>query len=77
MMGAELEKGRQARGWVRKGVELFGVSGFKHACDEFWREDQLVFQMQAAPAQLQPDLQFLVQQVNNRSADQPGGSSAY
>jgi hypothetical protein len=31
--------------------------------------------METAPAQLQPDLQFLVQQVNESSSDQPGGSS--
>jgi hypothetical protein len=77
MMGAELTKGWQALYWIRKGVELFGMSGFEHACDEFWREDQLIFQMEAASAQLQPDLPFLAQQVNDRSAEQPGGSSAY
>jgi hypothetical protein len=62
--------------WIRKGVELFGTSGFQHACDEFCQEDQSLFQMETAPAPLQPDLSVLVQQLNGSSTCPPG-SSAY
>jgi hypothetical protein len=71
MMGAE---SGQALDWIRKAVKLFGASGSQQAYDGFWQEYQLIFQMLTARAQLQPDLHFLVQQVNESSADQPGGS---
>jgi hypothetical protein len=64
MTEGELESGQQAPDWIRKGVELFGASGSLHAHDEFWREDQRIFRMETASAQLQPDLEFWVRQVN-------------
>jgi hypothetical protein len=67
----------QALVWIRKGVKLLGASGFQRAYDEFRREDQVIFQMLTAPAPIQPDPQVLVQQLNESSADQHGGSSAY
>jgi hypothetical protein len=33
--------------------------------------------METAPAPLQPELEVLVQQVNESSANQPGGGGAY
>jgi hypothetical protein len=77
MMGGKSENGRQALEWVREGVERFESSGFQHALDEFWRENLRVLRMETAPAQLQPELEVLVQQVIDGSADQPGGRSAY
>jgi hypothetical protein len=74
--GGESESGWQWLEWIRKGVELFGTSGFQHAYDELWQEDQPIIQMETAPAPLQPDLQFLAQQLNEGSADPPGSSSA-
>jgi hypothetical protein len=67
----------QALDWIRKGAELFGASGAHQAYGEFCLENQITCERLTAPAQLQPDLQILVQQLNESSADQPGGSSAY
>jgi hypothetical protein len=47
MMGAE---SGQVLDWMRKGVKLFGASGFRQAHDEFRREDQRIFQKETAPA---------------------------
>jgi hypothetical protein len=67
----------QALDWLRRGAELFGAAGVHQAYGEFCQENQLIFQMPTVPGQLQPDLQVLVQQLNESSDDQPGGSSAY
>jgi hypothetical protein len=67
----------QALDWLRKGVGLFGESGFRHADGELWRGDQPIFQMGTTPARLQPDLRFLVRQVNESGSDQPGDSSIH
>jgi hypothetical protein len=77
MPGGGLGTGRQALEWIRKAVELSGTSGFQQAYDEFWQESQRIVQMETSPAQLQPDLQVLVQQLSESRADQPGGRSAY
>jgi hypothetical protein len=74
MMGAVSGK---TLDWIRKGVKLFGAPGFEQAYDEFRREDQLIFHMLTAPAQIQPDLHVLVQQLNESSADEPSGSSTF
>jgi hypothetical protein len=76
MMGIESESGWQWLEWIRKGVAFFGTSGFQHPYDEFWQEDQRIFQMETAIGPPQPDLQVLVEQLDESSADQPGGGSA-
>jgi hypothetical protein len=67
----------EAQDWIRKGGELFWASGVHQAYGEFCRENPITCHMLTAPAQIQPELQVLVQQLNESGADQPGGSSAY
>jgi hypothetical protein len=66
----------EALDWIGKGAELLRASGVHQAYGEFCRENQITCHMPTEPAQLQPDRQVLVQQLNESSADQPGGSSA-
>jgi hypothetical protein len=74
MTGAESGPALECR---REAVERFGPSCFQQALGVIWRENPGIFQVETARAQLQPDLQVLVQQLNESSVDQPGGSSAY
>jgi hypothetical protein len=76
MMAGEPESCRQLWERIREAVKRFGSSCFQHCLDEFWRENPRIFQMDTAPAHLQPELQVLVQQMNESSADQPGGRRA-
>jgi hypothetical protein len=63
--------------WIYKEVKLFGASGIHQAYGEFCRKSQIICQMPTAEARLHPDLQVSVLQLDERSADQPSGSSAF
>jgi hypothetical protein len=73
MEGAEAG---QALGCIRETFERFGPTCFQQALGVFLREHPRIFKMETAREQPQLDRQVLVQQLNESSADQPGGGSA-